>query len=251
MIRQALQNYISCFRWSNIKEMRLGSLVYIAVPLTFATSSVGKSGDLIQFFLWLMPFVFGFFTTELVPVRLPKILYLSPMHREQRVKYIYVWFWVKVCMPMILGVISAVCLICFGVLPCEWVFVLTIILNLFTLQLAICISPEYFSSRVENQRKKCKNNLKSRMPKGLGFYSVISVIVGIFVGIIFAVGVEESDFAPENIAFRMGLWIAIVLMVFLDAKLLRYVKPVLNNYVDYETALYVSWEDSYVAKSNQ
>ena len=88
--------------------------------------------------------------------------------------------------------------------------------------------------------------MKSRMPKGLNFYSVISVILGILMGIVFVVGAEESDFA-----FRIGLWIAIALMLLVNTKLFSYVKPVLDNYVDYEMALYVNWEDQYVAKSNK
>lgn len=248
MVRQILINYFSSFRWSNIKQkknnIQMWNFVYIMVIMSWTTNVADEDFYGVRYFLWAVPLLFGFFSSELVAVRLPKIYYLAPMNKAQRRKYIYSCFWTKVCIPLVLGVICTFGMICFRIMPGQWLYALTIILSLFSVQFAACISPEYFSSQLEEQRKKYKDNLKSRMPKGLNFYSVISVILGILVGIIFVIGSEESDFAPENVAFRIGLWIAIALMLLVDAKLLSYVKPVLDNYIDYETALYINWEDS-------
>lgn len=255
MVKQVLINYFSSFRWSNIKQqknnMQIWTFVYIMVIVSLTTNISGEDSYGVRYYLWAVPFMFGVFSNELVSVRLPKIYYLAPMNKAQRTKYIYCCFGTKVCIPVFLGVICTLGMICFHVIPGQVIYVLTIILSLFSVQFATCISPEYFSSGLEEQRKRYKDNMKSRMPKGLNFYSVISVILGTLLGIIFVVGSEESDFAPENVAFRIGLWIAIALMLLVNAKLLSYVKPVLDNYVDYEMALYVNWEDQYVAKSNK
>lgn len=255
MVKQVLINYFSSFRWSNIKQkknnMQIWTFVYIIVIVSLSTNVSVEDSYGVRYFLYVVPLMFGVLSNELVAVRLPKIYYLAPMNKAQRTKYIYCCFGTKVCIPVFLGVISTLGMICFRVIPGQVVYALTIIVSLFSVQFATCISPEYFSSGLEEKRKRYKNNMKSRMPKGLNFYSVISVILGILMGIIFVVGAEKSDFAPENIAFRIGLWIAIALTLLVNAKLLSYVKPVLDNYIDYEMALYVNWEDQYVAKSNK
>lgn len=118
MLRRALFDYISSFRWRNIKKAYKynTSVFFIMLPFYIyqITNALIKDTEAsICLLPWLFIFMFGTMGLELVPLRLPKLMFLCPMNRKERKQYISIMYWLKIVIPSILevlvGMIGVMC----------------------------------------------------------------------------------------------------------------------------------------------
>lgn len=93
MTKNILQEYFAAFRWGRIRECYKGNnlwfFIYSITFLPFSLMGVNRSKEnLAVYFLLMLPVLFHLLVLPLHPVRLPKIMYLCPMSREERRNYL-------------------------------------------------------------------------------------------------------------------------------------------------------------------
>ncbi len=130
MMQLAMRNYIRAFKWQNIKESYHNgswlSLLYLGImfPLILNGWDTDEAGISI---LILFPNIFVMFTSVLFPMSLPKLMYLCPMSKEMRKKYIISACRIRVGVPILLTLLVIILFLFLGLM--DWVCALGSLLN--------------------------------------------------------------------------------------------------------------------------
>lgn len=116
MVKRALHDYALGFRWRNLVQLYKKSMLFVWISLfnlflTFDSLWEETTRGTIVYLVWGFVFIFGLIGMTLSPLKLPKVMFLSPMNKQERKQYIQISFWVQVLIPTLMGSVIGIFLI--------------------------------------------------------------------------------------------------------------------------------------------
>ena len=164
----------------------------------------------------------------IIPLRLPKQMYLCPMGMNERQQYLKQMFWVRLMMPLLIGaVLSAIGML---VLRFDWIYVGKQLFGLLSFMLAGSIT--YFPGSVmDRDNDKDKEHFTDKRLKGLKTAGVVGQVTTLIYVVLLIFQVGDTDMWITKLSDILMLPIIIS-----DIWLLRYLPTVLELNVDYENA---------------
>lgn len=232
MLRKVWLDYLEGFRWSKIRAFynfnRAWVFIYMLTMLPFIVQNNHEEIILVEYYLTVIPLLLGFHTMAIVPLRLPKQMYLCPMGMEERQQYLKQMFWVRLAMPILLGMVLST----IGVLAgrFEWLYVGKLLFGLLSFMIAGSIT--YFPGSVmDRDNDKEKEHFNDKRLKGLKTIGMIGQVTGLIYAVLLIFQVGDTDMWIRYLSDILVLPIIIS-----DLWTLRYLSTVLELNVDYENA---------------
>ena len=232
MLRKVWLDYLEGFRWSKIRAFynfsRAWIFIYMLTMLPFIVQNNHEEIILVEYYLTVIPILLGFHTMEILPLRLPKQMYLCPMGMEERQRYLKQMFWVRLVMPIFLGMVLST----IGVLAgrFEWLYVGKLLFGLLSFMIAGSIT--YFPGSVmDRDNDKEKEHFTDKRLKGLKTIGMIGQVTGLIYAVLLIFQVGDTD-----MWIRYLNDILVFPIIISDLWTLRYLSTVLELNVDYENA---------------
>lgn len=232
MLRKVWLDYLEGFRWSKIRAFynfnRAWVFIYMLTMLPFIVQNNHEEIILVEYYLTVIPILLGFHTMAIIPLRLPKQMYLCPMGMEERQQYLKQMFWVRLVMPILLGMVLST----IGVLAgrFEWLYVGKLLFGLLSFMIAGSIT--YFPGSVmDRDNDKEKEHFTDKRLKGLKTIGMIGQVTGLIYAVLLIFQVGDTDMWIRYLSDILVLPIIIS-----DLWTLRYLSTVLELNVDYENA---------------
>lgn len=232
MLRKVWLDYLDGFRWSKIRAFynfnRAWVFIYMLTMLPFIVQNNHEEIILVEYYLTVIPILLGFHTMAIIPLRLPKQMYLCPMGMEERQQYLKQMFWVRLVMPILLGMVLST----IGVLAgrFEWLYVGKLLFGLLSFMIAGSIT--YFPGSVmDRDNDKEKEHFTDKRLKGLKTIGMIGQVTGLIYVVLLIFQVGDTDMWIRYLSDILMLPIIIS-----DLWTLRYLSTVLELNVDYENA---------------
>ena len=125
MIKNVIYDYIRSFRWKNIKQLDkernnfsfYWTICYFAFFYPVITRLYQETAFTIaNYFLWMIQFCIGILGIQLLPIRLKKIIFLSPLDKQERRKYSYSILLVRIMIPLVIQGVLGIVFCVFGVI---------------------------------------------------------------------------------------------------------------------------------------
>lgn len=139
MTKRVVRDYFAAFRWKKIKERYsnydVWQILYCLVIFPILVHAEEMPSGFLAYYLINVPIFFCITSAELHPMLLPKILYLCPMGRDSRKEYIIKACYVKIAIPIVMGIAGSLVLMCSGNYSC--LFGVVIILNIVILSIVL------------------------------------------------------------------------------------------------------------------
>ena len=232
MLRKVWLDYLEGFGWSKIRAFynfnRAWVFIYMLTMLPFIVQNNHEEIILVEYYLTVIPLLLGFHTMAIVPLRLPKQMYLCPMGMEERQQYLKQMFWVRLVMPILLGMVLST----IGVLAgrFEWLYVGKLLFGLLSFMIAGSIT--YFPGSVmDRDNDKEKEHFTDKRLKGLKTIGMIGQVTGLIYAVLLIFQVGDTD-----MWIRYLNDILVFPIIISDLWTLRYLSTVLELNVDYENA---------------
>lgn len=224
MVKRALHDYALGFRWRNLVQLYKKSMLFVWISLfnlflTFDSLWEETTRGTIVYLVWGFVFIFGLIGMTLSPLKLPKVMFLSPMNKQERKQYIQISFWVQVLIPTLMGSVIGIFLIIFRVVKSN--IVILSLLNLLICLVFCAIEPKGFY-----QNEYIKQSTKSRV------FSIVGVILsmGIELSLIF----WEKRLGQEWNICHITIGVAMVTVGIMTAIYLKKLPKHLEIYAVYE-----------------
>lgn len=231
MVAWVMKDYIGGFRWGRMKEAYKSggwwTPIYCMTILPLVCGMYEEGTSALAYIMGCGPIFFSMFAAPLHPSVLPKMMYLCPMGRENRKKYIRASAVTRVGIPVLLGSIGVGVLLALGI--CDWICGVGILLNdiAFSLIMGVGINQNGFG-KVSEQGQRVMN-FDTRVGVWESFGLIIAMILGIVYPVILA------WYQPVSLWVK-GLLLVIQLLtqVPVTIKHMEFWRPALENAVYYE-----------------
>lgn len=232
MITTVIKDYFQAFRSTNWEEGVLPCSFVIFPVYTVATIFwQGKFADfsLVALISMLLLFVFTGYSVMRHPIRLSKLMYLSPMSREERLIYLKLSYIAKIVIPEIVALVVG-CMLC--------------LLDGFSLFRLFCLLLVFLFINVSFGRNPARNTTginavrKANLYLGLECYEPIAQMVCLLIGniMIFILSQKALFSVTEVVGILM---VMLLLEPILCSKIYKYTKQAIEVAADYEN-LYVT-----------
>ena len=232
MLRKVLEDYREGFRWSRFKETyhytMLWYYLYLFCFFPIILDINEKTERLAGYYLCMVPLMFGMYSVAAIPIRLPKQMFLCPLTKEERKKYVNLLFWVRYFGTVIPGVVAYMIAGIQNWIP--MVMLPVQILGLFVAVLCASITTWPGSTWERNDTKKVR--LKNSELKGLYPISIIGLILSAALQFLQPFGL----FDPTSEKGWIFLGIYCVVVAVFGILPLRYIRPVLDLTIVYENS---------------
>lgn len=232
MLRKVLEDYKEGFRWSRFKETYHYTMLWYYLYLFCFFPIILKLNEstekIVGYYLCMVPLMFGMYSVAAIPIRLPKQMFLCPLTKEERKKYVNLLFWVRYFGAVIPGAIAYVIA---GIL--NWIPIVMLpvqLLGLLACVLCVSITDWPGSTWERNDTKKVR--LKNPELKGLYPISIIGLILSTVLQVLQPFELFDSTSKPGWIF--LGIY-CVVVVVF-GILPIRYMKPVLEMTIVYENS---------------
>lgn len=237
MGRKIFHDYWNSFRWSHFRKIyRKGAVAYLlwvaymlSVPY-ITGSAVHSIWSYVIVMLYLISLVLNM---SVVPIYLPKQMFLTPMSKDERYRYLRGMMCMKICVPVLTGMVVTILWTWFREAP-VWIGATNFISGC-SIILAGTITTWPGSIWYRNDLGDTTQPLKRIKDvriKGLQAISTSELVISISMYLIGMVFIESDDFS--------ALWVKIVfaiasaVQIILSGCVLRYLKPVVEIATDYE-----------------
>lgn len=232
MLKKVLQDYREGFRWSRFKETYHYSMLWYYLYLfgffPIILNINEKAEKMAAYYLCMVPLMFGMYTVAAIPIRLPKQMFLCPLTKDERRKYVNLLFWVRYFGTVIPGVIAYVIA---GILNWIPMVVLPVqLLGLFAAVLCASITTWPGSTWERNDTRKVR--LKNPELKGLYPISIIGMILAAMLQFLY----PFELFEPSSKAGWIFMGIYCVIVAVFGILPIRYINPVLDLTIVYENS---------------
>ena len=239
MLQKVVRDYIGAFHWEKIKKTYKNGAVSILWLYTYllilypAIIDLNREDSigLFRYYITVVPILFSVFTLTLAELRLPKQMLLCPLDENERKKYLYQLFTIRILVPVLSG--AAACILYGwwngGIGPKP---VLTNLFAVFSFTLNASITVYPGSVYVQNDKQQKARRIRDERFKGLIPVSITGICIGILL-------VAEENFL-WGLSWQEAGWkwilygVTIGLLVLFDLLVLRYLKPVVDIASDYE-----------------
>jgi len=144
------------------------------------------------------PIFFCMFACTLHPMVLPKMMYMSPMSKETRRKFLEVSCVVRIAFPIIVGGLGELVLLAFGI--CNWLSGVGIFINIaaFSIMLGLGINAGGYGKKMENGQRVME------LSTSMGIMEGVIIVSTLVLGLGYAV--EAGGDAMAN------LWVKCILL---------------------------------------
>lgn len=232
MLRKVWLDYLEGFRWSKIRAFynfsRAWIFIYMLTMLPFIVQNNHEEIVLVEYYLVVIPLLLGFHTMAIVPLRLPKQMYLCPMGMKERQQYLKQMFWIRLVVPVLLGMVLSTIGVLVG--RFDWVYVGKQLFGLLSFMITSSIT--YFPGSVmDRDNDKEKEHFIDKRLKGLKTIGLIGQLTGLIYVVLLIFQVGETDMWIRYLSNLLVLPIIIS-----DLWTMRYLPTVLELNVDYENA---------------
>lgn len=126
MLKRALYDYVRSFTWKNFiriyKKSNLFMWIFLLNIFNMCNALDESKGGSISFLLWMFVFLLGIIGMELCPIKLPKIMYLSPMNEAERKQYLVRVYWIRIIIPTFVEAVIETILLILGIVEGYMVF---------------------------------------------------------------------------------------------------------------------------------
>lgn len=231
MLGKVWLDYLECFRWSKIRVFynfsRAWIFIYMLTMLPFIVQNNHEEIILVEYYLTVIPLLLGVHTMAIVPLRLPKQMYLCPMGMEERQRYLKQMFWVRLVMPILWGMVLST----IGVLAgrFDWLYVGKELFGLLSFMITGSIT--YFPGSVmDRDNDKEKEHFTDKRLKGLktiGMIGQVTSLIYVVLLIFFMTTLHWVRILNDILALPV---------IIADIWTLCYLPTVLELNVDYENA---------------
>ena len=231
MLRKVWLDYLEGFRWSKIRAFynfnRAWIFIYMLTMLPFIVQNNHEESVLVEYYLTVIPLLLGIHTMAIIPLRLPKQMYLCPMGMRERQQYLKQMFWLRLMMPVLFGMV----LFTIGVMAerFDWLYVGKQVFGLLSIMISGSIT--YFPGSVmDRDNDKEKEHFTDKRLKGLktiGMIGQVTSLIYVVLLIFFMTTLRWVRILNDILALPI---------LIADIWTLRYLPTILELNVDYENA---------------
>lgn len=188
----------------------------------------------ITYYALIIPFVLIFLLARILPMRLPKIIYLCPLNEQERRSYIITTFWMKMLISMLLFLVADGVLMAYGYL--------TVIGAVFACLTAFCIllTANMHNSRTQIARTGWEETAIEvpEQIKGLtGWYAGQTIAAIIYIICLVLCGTGTGILEIKTLVGKVILFgIAPAIIVGLTIMTMSYFEHVVALSINYEEA---------------
>lgn len=237
MKKKILHDYINSFRWNHFKKVfRKGIMIYFfwMIYMTLLPLFNGILKQNVWSYLIAMIYIFCVITNEsVVPIYLPKQMFLTPMSKSERTHYMKGMLTLKILVPFVLGTFAIIVWAGLRNAP-VWLAITNYIAGC-SLVLGGTITSWpgsiWYRNDIANEKTELERIHDKRL-KGLQALSTVDIILAICAYLVGMVFLEETDFEAGWV--KIMAIIVVVLFAILNALILRYVRPVIEIATEYE-----------------
>ncbi len=180
MLSWVLRDYFTAFHWSNfVDNYRRGNwwwMIQFLVVTPVLMKVYDSSATTLTFLCVMVPIIFCVAAEGHHQTLLPKMIYLCPMSREERKKYILASCGVRIAIPTIVGIAGVLILLGCGI--ADWMYSVGVILNITVLStcLGACLYVNGPSKFTEN----------GTIDSNAGLLEIFILLVTMFTGFLYA-----------------------------------------------------------------
>ena len=168
MLKKVWLDYLEGFRWSKIKAFynfsRAWIFIYMLTMLPVIVQNNHEEIVLTEYYLTVIPLLLGIHTMAIIPLRLPKQMYLCPMEMRERQQYLKQMFWVRLIIPVLFGAVVHVAGVMIG--RFDWGYVGKQIFGLVSIMISGSIT-FYPGSTMDRDNDKEKEHFTDKRLSGL------------------------------------------------------------------------------------
>lgn len=216
MLRNAWYAYGKAYSLENLKRMWNFSSIWlfvyflVFVPMTSLLEGDGK--ELGMYYFRALPLIFMMLNMGLVPLTMPKKMFLCPMDKSERKEYVVCLFWIKVLAPVVVTVVlSFIEMILFRV---EKLYLLSILTSVFAANFSMCLLPQL--SAGEKRKKGWDNLIIGVKP----IWNMLNMILGVMQVVLIMFMEKYEITVPVGMGIYLGISniIQILLCIFIWKK---------------------------------
>ena len=230
MNSRAVKDYFASFRLKMLITSESVFLYFwmLAGPVMYWDKGQTTKAELI-YYIGVLPLIFAMSGMHLNPVRLPKLMYLLPMNREQREDYVRTRFWIRFFVPATLFVVARG--IAWILYPVRIFYLLIDAMYVLGLFGGSCLTVGGKVTTIEASKDQPKF-LREKEIKGIdvkGFFVFMTGIVAWYIG---GIGISENAKVHWIVVILAAL--LVVWQVWLSVKMIGHVKYMIPYVCDYE-----------------
>lgn len=236
MFKKVIHDYLGYLRWGNIRRVysNIGTWWIYPYMLTIfpLLTDIDESSGLAAYYILIIPLLFAIMTLSVVPMKLPKQMFLCPMEEQERRKYIHELFAVRLLVPFFAGTIGS-----FVVLVMKKGHPLILCLEILALvSLLLCGSITSWEGSVWSSEESGNvKRVKDERLKGLFVINILGLIGSVI--ILIANTTMTEDVAALTMGDGIYIGISTVILVVLDILVVRYYPVIVELAVDYERTM--------------
>lgn len=216
MLRKVSLDYIDSIKIKINKEhfnfSKVWVYLYMLILLPGMMMSNGKGVSLPSYYLMVLPVLYGLYSMSVVPIQLPKQMYLCPMAKSERRSYAATLYVLRLIVPCVIGLIFHCVGASVGVI--SWTE--TIVQEFALISMMICSSISTFPGGKMGDKEEDKYYLYTKRMKGLNTTGILGMLVALFCKVLL---VYNAKWHWEYKGwFQIYILVSIAAMIILDAK---------------------------------
>ncbi|MBO5337104.1 MAG: hypothetical protein J6A94_08275 [Lachnospiraceae bacterium] len=216
MLRNAWYAYGKAYSLENLKRLWNFSAIWIffymlfLLPVNILEVQDGK--HLALYYLKMLPLMFMILNNALVLLTMPKRMFLCPMNKQQRKKYVLNLFWIKVLVPVLVGIVFN--LLELFLFKTSMVYFGSLVIAFFVVNFSTCLFPQL------NAREKRKRGWENLIMGASSVWNGINMLLAcVQIGLIMYLEKYEKALSMgEGIALGISTVIQILLCILIWKK---------------------------------
>lgn len=239
MLRKVGLDYLDSIKIKPDKEQFTFSKVWvyfymlILLPCMMLSNGSGIRFD--SYYLMVIPMLFGLYSMSVVPIQLPKQMYLCPMEKEERRTYAGMLYALRLIVPILIGILFHGIGAALGVTSVEEAALQEFAL----ISMMLCISiSTYPGARMGDKQEELYHLYTKRM-RGLNNSGIFGLLVAMVLKVLL---IYNGKWHWEYKGwFQIYVVCSVIAMVVFDMVVLSYLKPMLDQLIIYDLS-YEVWK---------
>ncbi len=236
MLKKVMYDYLGYLKWGNIRKVysNIGTWwIYLYMLTIFPLlTDIDESSGLVAYYILIIPLLYAIMTLSVVPMKLPKQMFLCPMEEWERRKYIHTLFAVRLLIPFLASIIGN-----FFVLLMKKGHPLILFLQILALMsLLLCGSITTWEGSIwSSQEIGNVKRVKDKRLKGLLVINILGMVGSIIVMVANITTMEKVTALTMGDGIFVGF--STIILVVLDVLVVRYYPVIVEMAVDYEQTM--------------
>lgn len=231
MFRKAISDYLESLKIKVNKKLEFSKVwifFYMLVLLPCMMAGNGKGIALSNYYVMVIPMLFGIYSTSVAPIELPKQMYLCPMEQSERHRYVTNMYWIRLLVPLFVGMVFHVTGAWSGIT--NWT---EAVLQMYALAaMMLCISVMTFpSAKIDGEQKDVYRHYTKKM-RGVQTVSIGGMLLALLYKVVLVYNVKwQWEDVP---LFQIYSLVSLVAIFVFSVLSLTYLKPMLAQLIIYD-----------------